>query len=59
MAIMNSVRKLISRFGQAGEKGSRFRRFGAAGPYMLVLLLPGGSIIALLMYAYQLKRAES
>jgi hypothetical protein len=59
MAIMNSVRKLINRFGQAGEKGSRFGRFAAAGPYMLVLLLPGGSIIALLMYAYQLKRAGS
>jgi hypothetical protein len=43
----------------AGAKPSRLGRFGVVGSYVVVFLLPGGSLIALLMYAYQLKRAGS
>ena len=56
---MRTMTKLLSGPGAAGAKPSRFGRFGTVGSYVVVLLLPGGSLIALLMYAYQLKRAAS
>lgn len=54
---MKSMRmgKFLGRFGAFSDKGSAL----AVGSYVLVLLLPGGSLIALLMYAYQTKRAAS
>ena len=51
--------KVLGGFSAAGAKPSRFGRFGVVGSYVVVLLVPGGSLIALLMYAYQLKRAAS
>lgn len=56
---MRAMTKLLGGPSAPGAKTSRFGRFGVVGSCVVVLLVPGGSLIALLMYAYQLKRAGS
>ena len=51
------MRKLQSRIRNGWSVSDMFRRLPGLGPYLLIeLLLPGGTLIALLVYVYQHKR---